>query len=262
MIIARFSTLDGPRYGLVHDDQVVELRRSPFDGVPIDPALDAWGPSRPLSAVQLLAPCVPSKVVLASTNYGEVLRLFDKPAPDEPILFIKPSTAVIGTGEAIRVPPDTQKVTHEPELAVVIGRPCSDVPPAEAHRYILGYTCANDLSARDIQDREVHMTRPKGYDTFCPLGPWIVTDLDPACLRIRSRVNGEPCLETTTDDMIFGVAELVSFASRCMTLLPGDLISTGASGVGPARPGDVVEIEVEGIGSLANPVVERGPWRT
>lgn len=255
MILARYATNDGPRYGLVHGDDVTELRGDPFAG-PLAPDA-AWGPTRRLADVRLLAPCTPSKVVLASTNYGEVLRMFDKPAPEEPILFVKPSTAVIGPGEAIQIPPGTSKVTHEPELAVVIGRPCSAIPPEHVRDFILGYTCLNDLSARDIQDREVHMTRAKGFDTFCPVGPFIVTELDPADLRIRSYVNGEVCLETRTSDMIFGVEELVSFASHCMTLLPGDVVSTGASGVGPTRPGELVEIEVEGVGRLGNPVVDR-----
>lgn len=252
MILARYMTSDGPCYGLVEGDEIVELRGSPFGG-PVEP----WGRVQRLEDVRLLAPCTPSKVVCASTNYGEVLRMFDKPTPEEPIIFIKPGTAVIGPGEAIRIPPGTSRVTHEPELAVVIGRPCSAIPADRIFDYILGYTCSNDLSARDIQDREVHMTRAKGFDTFCPVGPVIVTELETGDLGIRSYVNGEKCLETTTADMIFSVAELVSFASQCMTLLPGDVVSTGASGVGPARPGDVVEIEVDGIGRLANPVVDR-----
>lgn len=252
MILARFTTYEGPRYGVVEGAEVIELRGSPFDG-PVEP----WGPTYVLEDVRLLAPCTPSKVVLASTNYWEVLRLFDKPKPDEPILFLKPSTAVIGPGEPIRIPAGTERVTHEPELAVVIGKPCARVAPADVAAYILGYTCLNDLSARDIQDREVHMTRAKAFDSFCPIGPVIVTDLRVAGLGIRSFVNGELALETTTDDMVFGVEELVSFCSHCMTLLPGDVIATGASGVGPARPGDFVEIEVDGIGRLGNPVVDR-----
>lgn len=252
MILARFSTLDGPRFGLVEDAAIRELRRSPFDG-PVEP----WGPPLALADVHVLAPCVPSKFVLASTNYGEVLRQFGKPRPDEPIIFVKPSTSGIGPGEPIRIPPGTAHVTHEPELAVIIGRPCSRVAPAEVDDYILGYTCLNDLSARDIQDREVHMTRAKGFDTFAPFGPFVVTGVDTARLGIRSYVNGEVVLETTTEDMIFGVAELVSFISGCMTLLPGDVISTGASGVGPVRAGDVVEIEVDGVGRLTNLVVDR-----
>jgi 2-keto-4-pentenoate hydratase/2-oxohepta-3-ene-1,7-dioic acid hydratase in catechol pathway len=249
-MLARFLTGWGPRYGLVDGDRIVELRRSPFEAPP-----EPWGPSRPLAEVHLLAPCTPSKIVLVSGSYKEVIRAFNKPFPTEPLIFLKPGTAVAGPGEAIRWPPDAGELTHEPELAVVIGRPCRDITPADAARYILGYTCLNDVSAWDILQREVQFTRCKSYDTFAPLGPFIVDGIDPDRLGIRSYVNGQKVLDSSTSDMVFPVREMVSFISRCMTLLPGDVISTGASGVAPLQPGDRVEIEIDQVGTLGNPVV-------
>ncbi|HFD39875.1 MAG TPA: FAA hydrolase family protein, partial [Anaerolineae bacterium] len=176
--------------------------------------------------------------------------------PDEPLLFLKPPSAVIGPGEAIVYPQHlSRRVEHEAELAVVIGRRARRVPPAEAPAYILGYTCANDVTARDLQRRDGQWTRGKGFDTFCPLGPWIVPGLDPGDLAIRCLVNGQVRQQGRTSQMIFAIADLIAYISAVMTLEPGDVILTGTpSGVGLLQPGDQVTVEIEGIGSLTNPV--------
>ncbi len=253
-MLARFMANEGPRYGLVTGDQVVEVRQNPFESPP-----EPWGPPHRLNALRLLAPCSPSKIVCVSGSYREIIKAFNKPFPKEPLIFLKPPTAVIGPEEAIVWPADANELTHEPELALVIGRPCRKVSPEEAGRCILGYTCHNDVSAWDVLQREVQFTRCKGYDTFAPLGPFIVDGVDPNNLGIRSYVNGEKVLESSTSDMVFSVSEMVSFISRWMTLWPGDVIATGASGVGPLSPGDVVEIEIDGVGRLANRVVRESP---
>jgi 2-keto-4-pentenoate hydratase/2-oxohepta-3-ene-1,7-dioic acid hydratase in catechol pathway len=251
MRLCRFMSSDGPRWAVVDGEEAVETRWSPFEG-----PFDAWGPRHRLADLRLLAPCTPTKVVCASGTYMQVIRDMNKKMPEEPLLFLKPPSAVIGPGDNIRWPGDTEDLTHEPELAVVIGRPCRDVGPDSIDEYILGYTCANDVSAWDVLQREVHFTRSKGYDTFCPVGPFVVKEpgLDPDDLGIRSYVNGEVALETRTDDMVFKVRDLVSFCSRCMTLQPGDVISTGASGVGHVSAGDRVEVEIDGVGRLTNHV--------
>jgi 2-keto-4-pentenoate hydratase/2-oxohepta-3-ene-1,7-dioic acid hydratase in catechol pathway len=171
------------------------------------------------------------------------------------MLFLKPSTSVIGAGETILMPPQSHRVDHEAELAVVIGKATRNVTEANALDYVLGYTCANDVTARDLQAKDVQFTRAKGFDTFCPLGPHMVTDLDAGKLGIACRVNGETRQESNTSDLIFGAASLVAFISSVMTLLPGDVIITGTpAGISPLADGDTVEIEIEGIGILSNPV--------
>jgi 2-keto-4-pentenoate hydratase/2-oxohepta-3-ene-1,7-dioic acid hydratase in catechol pathway len=171
------------------------------------------------------------------------------------MLFLKPSTSVIGPGEIIVMPPQSARVDHEAELGIVIGRATRNVKEADALEHVLGYTCANDVTARDLQAKDVQFTRAKGFDTFCPLGPHVVTDVDPGKLEIACRVNGEVRQESNTSDLIFGCAALVAFISSVMTLLPGDVIITGTpAGISPLADGDTVEIEVEGIGVLSNPV--------
>jgi len=175
--------------------------------------------------------------------------------PETPLLFLKPSTSVIGTGDVIRLPPDSAQVEHEAELAVVIGRPAKDVPAEKALDHVLGYTAANDVTARDKQRADVQFTRSKGYDSFCPIGPWIETVLDPSDLRITARVNGEIRQDGRTSQMVHDVPSLIAFASQVMTLLPGDVILTGTpAGVGPLRAGDTVSVDIEGIGTLTNEV--------
>lgn len=221
--------------------------------------LVAWEPTEtvlPFGAVHLLSPVFPTKVVCVGRNYADHAAEHGVSVPDEPVIFLKPATAVIGPGAAIVLPSESAEVHHEAELAVVVGRVAHRVAAEDAAAHILGYTAANDVSARDLQKKDGQWTRAKGFDTFCPLGPAIETELDPAGLDIRCRVNGTVRQEASTEDMVFGVAEVFAFVSRVMTLLPGDVILTGTpAGVGPLRPGDQVEVEIEGIGSLRNPVV-------
>jgi 2-keto-4-pentenoate hydratase/2-oxohepta-3-ene-1,7-dioic acid hydratase in catechol pathway len=215
--------------------------------------------SRPLAGAPLLPPVVPSKVVAVGRNYADHAAERGRPVPKEPLLFLKPPSAVVGPGADIRRPGWAGRVDHEAELGVVIGREATDLEgPDAALDHVFGATAVNDVTARELQDRDVQFTRAKGFDTFCPVGPCLVTGLDLGHLRVEGRVNGEVRQRGTTAQMIFPVAYLVWFISRVMTLLPGDIICTGTpSGVGPILPGDVVEVEVEGVGTLRNPVVER-----
>jgi 2-keto-4-pentenoate hydratase/2-oxohepta-3-ene-1,7-dioic acid hydratase in catechol pathway len=211
---------------------------------------DRWA----LDDVRLLSPILPSKVVAIGKNYAEHAREMGSDLPSLPLIFLKPSTSVIGHRDAIRLPASSQQVDHEAELALIIGRPAKDVPRAEALRYLLGYTCANDVTARDQQRADVQYTRAKGYDSFCPLGPWIETAFDAADVRITAAVNGEIRQDGRTRDMLHDPSALIEFISGVMTLLPGDVILTGTpAGVGQIHDGDMVEIHVEGLGTLSNP---------
>ncbi len=219
--------------------------------------LHAAEPLAPLEEVRLLAPCTPTKVLAVGRNYAAHAAEFNNPPPSEPLLFLKPPSAVIGPGEAIVRPKLSSHVGFEGELAVVIGRRCRRVPPEKALEYILGYTCANDVTARDLQQRDGQWARAKGFDTFCPLGPWIVPGLDPGNLEVITRVNGELRQHGHTRDLLFSVPDLIAYVSAVMTLEPGDVLLTGTpSGVGPLYAGDLVEVEISGIGTLANPVVD------
>jgi len=218
--------------------------------------------SWPLADVRLLAPILASKVVCMGKNYLEhVIEMGDTTGPvsEDPIIFLKPNTSIIGPGIPIQLPTNASPVHHEGELAVVIGRPCKDVPASRSAENILGYTIANDVSARDQQQADGQWTRAKGHDTFCPLGPWIVTDLDPSDLQIRTEVNGVVRQDSRTSLMIHDIGTIIEWVSAVMTLLPGDLILTGTpAGVGPIEDGDTVSITIEGIGTLTNPVVRKG----
>ena len=206
----------------------------------------------------VLAPIVPSKIVAIGLNYKDHALEVNKPLPAEPLMFIKPSTAVIGPGEPIRLPRGVGEIHYESELAVVIGRRASNVPAAEAKRYVLGLTCLNDVTARELQRKDVQYTRAKGFDTFAPIGPCIATGLDASSLAIEGWVNDERKQFSNTNQLIFPVERLVEFVSHVMTLQPGDVITTGTpSGVGPLKAGDRVTVKVEGIGELSNPVIER-----
>ena len=217
------------------------------------------GEEVPVADVRLLAPVLPSKVVCVGRNYVEHAIEMDSDVPEEPLLFLKPSTTVIGPGDAIPYPHASSQVDHEGELAVVIGRLARRVPGEEAGKFILGFTCGNDVTARDLQRKDGQWTRGKGFDGFCPLGPWIETELDPTDLGIECRVNGERRQSARTSQLTFGPAELVEYVSAVMTLLPGDVIMTGTpAGVGPMKVGDTVEVEIEGIGVLANEVADGG----
>jgi 2-keto-4-pentenoate hydratase/2-oxohepta-3-ene-1,7-dioic acid hydratase in catechol pathway len=210
-----------------------------------------------LGEARLLPPVTPTKIVAVGLNYRDHAEERKKAIPSEPLIFLKPTTALIGPGASIRVPPGVGRVDHEAELGIVIGRAARDLASAEeAAGHILGAVCANDVTARDLQDKDVQFTRAKGFDTFCPVGPCLSTGLDLGALGITGRVNGEVRQQSSTRMLIFPPAELVRFISRVMTLLPGDMICTGTpAGIGPLQAGDVVEVEVEGVGILRNPVV-------
>jgi 2-keto-4-pentenoate hydratase/2-oxohepta-3-ene-1,7-dioic acid hydratase in catechol pathway len=216
---------------------------------------DRWA----LPDVRMLSPILPSKVVAMGRNYAEHAREMGGEAPGSPLIFLKPSTTVIGDGDAIRLPPSSTEVHFEGELAAIIGRPARNVAAPAALDYVLGYAAANDVTARDQQRADVQFTRAKGYDSFCPLGPWIETELDPADLRILTRVNGVVKQDGRTSQMVHDLAAQIAFISEIMTLLPGDVILTGTpAGVGPIVAGDTVTVEIEGIGTLSNPVVAGG----
>lgn len=251
--IVRYRFQDETSYGLIWDGGVYRLAAAPEEGLLAGPRLAS------LDEVTLLAPCQPTKIVAVGQNYAAHAAEVGGSVPAEPLLFLKPPSAVIGPNMAIAYPHHlSRQVDYEAELAVVLGRQAYRVRPEEAAQYILGYTCANDVTARDLQKRDGQWTRSKSFDTFCPLGPWIVAGLDASDLAIRCRVNGQLRQDGRTADMVFGVHELVAFVSAVMTLLPGDVILTGTpSGIGPLEPGDRVAVEIEGIGTLENHVLER-----
>jgi len=253
MKIARVARGGAISFAVIEGDEVAEL-----DGPPIG-GLRFTGNRAPLADVRLLAPVLPSKVIAVGLNYPSVAESIGMPLPSEPLISLKPSTSVIGPEDPIRKPRDVEILDHEAELAVVVNGLVRNADEETATQAILGYTCANDLTSRDLREREGQWTRAKGYDSFCPLGPWIETDVEPLGLRLRARVNGEVRQDANTKEMVFGPVQLVSFVSHVMTLLPGDVISTGTPlGVGAVEPGDVVEIEIEGIGVLRNPVQAAG----
>ena len=261
MRIARFKTADtgsagAVGFGVVDGDieDPTSLHVTAIDGHPFAP-FQAVGDPLPLAGVRLLAPVLPSKVLGFGRNYAEHAKELGNEVPDIPVVFLKPSTAVIGPGDPIVYPALSKEVHFEGELAVVIGRLCREVPIERVPEVVLGFTCANDVTARDLQRSDNQWARAKGFDTFCPLGPWIDTDVDPAKLVIRTRVNGDLRQDGTTADMMRGVAECVAFVSAAMTLLPGDVILTGTpAGVGPITAGDEVAVSIEGIGTLTNRV--------
>lgn len=208
--------------------------------------------------LQFVAPVAPTKIVAIGLNYKDHAAEMNKPLPVEPLMFIKPSTAVIGPDDPIRLPPGVGEIHYESELAVVIRRTASRVKAAEAGDYVLGLTCLNDVTARELQRKDVQYTRAKGFDTFAPMGPCIAVGLDASALGIEGWVNSERKQSSNTNQLIFPVERLVEFVSNVMTLNPGDVITTGTpSGVGPLKAGDRVMVKIEGIGSLSNPVVDR-----
>jgi len=209
-------------------------------------------------AVRVLAPVVPGKIVAIGLNYKDHAAEQGKPLPVEPMIFLKPSTAVIAPGEAIRLPGGVGRIDHEAEMAIVIGRRASRVPAAEAAAHILGVACANDVTARDMQNRGVQYSHVKGFDTFCPLGPCVAVGLDPSNLAVEGWVNGVRRQSSRTSQLVFSAAELIAYISAIMTLEPGDIISTGTpSGIAGLKAGDEVTIKVEGVGELTNPVLDR-----
>ncbi|MFF5990071.1 fumarylacetoacetate hydrolase family protein [Prauserella flavalba] len=253
MRLARVAHPEGVAFvsveGTDTDAVVKEIADHPF-GTP-----SFTGRQWPLADVRLLAPILPSKVIAVGRNYAAHAQEFGNEVPGEPMIFLKPSTSVIGPNAAIKLPPASSRVDFEGELAVVIGQPVRNVPAARAAQAILGYTIANDVSARDLQKSDGQWGRAKGFDTFCPLGPWIETSLDPADLALRSEVDGEVKQDARTSALVHKIPQLVEFVSSVMTLLPGDTILTGTpEGVGPITAGQQVSITVEGIGTLTNPV--------
>jgi 2-keto-4-pentenoate hydratase/2-oxohepta-3-ene-1,7-dioic acid hydratase in catechol pathway len=254
MRIARFVADGDPGFGVVEgeegSEQVVAIKGDPFYS-----GVELTGARHKLEDVRLLAPIIPrSKVVGIGRNYAEHIREMGNETPASPLMFLKPNTSVVGPGDPVILPAFSEEVSYEAELAVVIGRICKDVPLDRVNEVVFGYTCANDLTARDAQRTDGQWARAKGFDTSCPIGPWIETDLDPDNLSISGRLDGELKQDGTTSDMIWGVKELVSYVSQAFTLLPGDIILTGTpSGVGLITEGQRYEVEIEGIGRLSNP---------
>jgi 2-keto-4-pentenoate hydratase/2-oxohepta-3-ene-1,7-dioic acid hydratase in catechol pathway len=239
------------------DLMIAQLAGHPFGGREED--IKLTGIRFPLADVRLLAPILPSKVVCIGKNYADHVKEMGGEAPDDPVIFLKPSTAVCGPGDPIQRPTQlSERVDFEGELAVVIGRLCRQVPANRVAEVVFGYTCANDVTARDLQARDGQWTRAKGFDTFCPIGPWIETDVSPADLELATVLNGEVKQHSRTSLLLHGVQALVMFVSQVMTLLPGDVILTGTpGGIGPMDKGDHVSVTIEGIGTLTNPVTDR-----
>ncbi|GAB2513028.1 fumarylacetoacetate hydrolase family protein [Paramicrobacterium agarici] len=252
MKIARFSHDGAINYGIVDDDALVVL-----DGDPMYTGFNPTGERVPRENATLLAPVIPrSKVVAVGKNYHDHAREMGGEAPEEPLLFLKPNTAVIGPNDRIVLPELSDQVEHEGELAVVIGAIARNVAAEDAAKVIFGYTAANDVTARDLQQKDAQWTRGKGFDTFCPLGPIVETEFSPTSGTIETRVNGDVRQHAPLSNMIHSVGAIIAYASAVFTLLPGDVILTGTpAGVGPLASGDVVEVEIEGLGILSNPVV-------
>ncbi|MEV0850299.1 fumarylacetoacetate hydrolase family protein [Streptomyces sp. NPDC049954] len=258
MRIARFSIDGNVAFGAVEGEGPDSLVLDIIKGIPFAD-FELSGTKVPLDKVRLLPPVLPNKVVGVGRNYAEHAAELGNEVPEVPLTFFKPSTSVVGTGDPVAYPSFSQDVQYEAELAVVIGRMCREVPRERAKDVILGYTCANDVTARDVQKREKQWARAKGFDSSCPLGPWIETDLDPADLTIQCTVNGEQRQLGRTSEMIRSVEDLIVHISEAMTLLPGDVILTGTpAGVGPLSVGDEVAVHIEGIGTLTNKVIKRG----
>jgi 2-keto-4-pentenoate hydratase/2-oxohepta-3-ene-1,7-dioic acid hydratase in catechol pathway len=254
--IARIAHSEGFAYAALGDadgqEVALEIAEQPF----VKPTFS--GRRWPLADVRLLAPVLPTKVVCIGKNYADHAREMGGEAPADPVMFIKPSTSVIGPNVPIKLPPDSSRVDFEGELAVVIGQPCKDVPAAKALSVVLGYTVANDVTARDQQKADGQWTRGKGHDTFCPLGPWVETQLDPADLAIRTELDGEVKQDSRTSLLLHDIPKLIEWVTRVMTMLPGDVILTGTpAGVGPMTAGQSVSVTVEGIGTLTNPVIAK-----
>jgi 2-keto-4-pentenoate hydratase/2-oxohepta-3-ene-1,7-dioic acid hydratase in catechol pathway len=247
--IYRFLHAGSPAVGVADGDRII-----PYSGADVSlgaPASDSIA----LADAELLAPVSPSKIVAVGRNYAEHARELGNEAPSEPIIFLKPPSAVLAPNGTIVRPPQSQRVDFEGELVIVIGRTARNIPRADWRNVVLGFTCANDVTARDLQKKDVQFTRAKSFDTFCPLGPCIETELDPSALSLQTRVNGETKQNGNTRDMVFDCSLIIEFVTSVMTMHPGDVILTGTpAGVGPLVFGDRVEVEIEGIGVLRNVV--------
>ena len=257
MRIVRFAVQGKSKYGVLAGSTVHGLSGSPFahfrgSGT----SFRRDGSTYEMPSVNLLSPCLPSKIVAVGLNYRSHAEEIKMPLPSVPLIFLKPSTAVIGPDDAIILPRDATRVDYEGELGVVIGKRAKDVLRVDAKDYVLGYTCVNDVTERDMQRADGQWTRAKGFDTFAPIGPWIETEVDPDDIKLETYLNSELRQSMCASDLIFGIAELIEFISGVMALLPGDIIATGTpSGIGSMNPGDVVEVIIEKIGTLRNYVV-------
>jgi 2-keto-4-pentenoate hydratase/2-oxohepta-3-ene-1,7-dioic acid hydratase in catechol pathway len=254
VLIARFTTGEDPLFAVVEGEQLAVVT-----GDPLYTPIQFTGERVLLDDARLLAPVIPrSKVLGIGRNYADHAAELGNEVPAEPLVFLKPNTSVIGPGDPIILPAASQRVDYEGELAVVIGRVGRDVPVERAGELILGFTCANDVTARDLQNRDGQWWRAKGYDSFCPLGPYLATGIDPSDLRVTTRLDGRTVQEARTSQLVYDIPRIIAFVSSAMTLLPGDVILTGTpAGVGPMSPGSHVEVEVEGIGVLGNTAVRR-----
>jgi len=257
MRICRYQVKEAPAYGIIEGDNIAIIDTDPFS---------KWkrtGNTVALNKVKLLAPCEPSKVVAVGLNYVDHASELSMDVPKEPVIFLKPATAVIGPGDAIVYPAMSRQVDYEAEIGVVIKRTAKHVAEEDVSPYILGYTCANDVTARDLQRTDGQWTRAKSFDTFAPIGPWIDTDFDPAGVKVESVLNGQVMQSSSTEHMLFAVPRLISFISQVMTLHPGDVVMTGTPpGVGPMQPGDRITIRIEGLGILTNDVITAGASET
>ncbi len=250
MKIVRFAIDSKTRYGILEGESIQAIEGKPFRHLALT---DQY---YPLDDVRLLAPCLPSKIVALGLNYRSHAEEFNTKLPDAPLIFLKPATAVIGTGDNIIYPSSSTRVDYEGEVGVVIKKPVWRVSLEDALDYVLGYTCFNDVTARDLQQRDRQWTRAKSFDTFAAIGPCIETELDPGNIDLETCLNGERKQFANTSDLIYSIPELINFISNVMTLLPGDIIATGTpSGIGPMYPGDTIEIKIDSIGTLKNYVV-------
>jgi 2-keto-4-pentenoate hydratase/2-oxohepta-3-ene-1,7-dioic acid hydratase in catechol pathway len=262
MKIVRFKKDSITQYGILEGTAIRELKAEIFNPLEKSPYSKSarsifTGQEFSLEEVKLLAPCQPTKIAAVGLNYRSHAHEVQMELPKEPLLFLKPSTAVIGPDDHIVFPSMSRRIDYEAELGVVIGTEAKDVSQDEAKKYILGYTCFNDVTARDLQGRDKQFTRSKSFDTFAPMGPWIETELDPTHVKVESYLEGKLKQSGTTADMLFSVFQLVAFISRVMTLFPGDVIATGTpAGIGAMRVGETIEVIIEGIGTLRNYVAQ------
>jgi 2-keto-4-pentenoate hydratase/2-oxohepta-3-ene-1,7-dioic acid hydratase in catechol pathway len=252
MRIARFSLNGEPKFGIVDGPELVVL-----NGHPLVAGYDTTGERVPIKEVKLLAPTIPSKVVCVGLNYADhVAEIKDASVASEPTLFLKPSSSIVGPGDAIVLPAQSEKVDLEVELTIVMGQIARNVSEKDALNYVWGFTIANDVTARDLQFSDQQWARSKSFDSFCPIGPWIETEFVPDGQELSSRINGETKQASSIDHMLHNVPKLISYISQNMTLLPGDVILTGTpAGITQIVSGDIVECEIEGIGTLVNPVI-------
>ncbi len=256
MRIVRFSFRGRKKFGVLTDNLIHSIACDPFKHFNTGVELKFDGETYPLDEAKLLAPCLPSKIVCLGLNYRPHAQEFDRKPPSSPLIFLKPSTAVIGPDDSIVLPRNWQRVDYEGELGLVIGKTAKYVSEEKARKYVMGYTCFNDVTERQLQKEDGQWTRAKGFDTFAPIGPWIETEVDPDDLKLETYLNAELRQHDRTSGLVFGIPKLISFISSVMTLLPGDVIATGTpAGIAPMKPGDTVEVKIEGIGALRNSVV-------